>query len=69
MNAICAATGKRCYRHYQEAARVVGRAQKSARGGAVAPVSLYRCEHGRHWHTSSMTQFEHEVRCLMRGAA
>jgi hypothetical protein len=69
VNIICPATGKRSYRHYQQAAQVVGIARKQGRGLAVVPVSIYRCASCRRWHTTSMTQIEHEVRCLVRGAA
>jgi hypothetical protein len=69
MNVICQQTGKRVYRHYQQAARIVGIARKQGKGLAVVPVSIYRCEHGQHWHCSSMTQLEHEVRQLARESA
>lgn len=69
MNAICEKTGKRSYRHYQQAASVVGIAQKSSRGLTVAPISAYRCKACGNWHTSSMTQLEHEVRVLVRASA
>lgn len=68
MNAICERTGKRIYKR-QQADRVVGIAQKSSRGLTVAPISAYRCRACGRWHTSSMTQLEHEVRQLMRVSA
>lgn len=68
MNAICDRTGKRCYRHYQQAARIVGIARKQGKECAVVPRSFYRCPCG-YWHLSSMSQFEHEVRQLMRASA
>lgn len=68
MNAICEKTGKRSYRHYQQAARIVGIARKQSRGCAVVPISFFRCECG-YWHLSSMSQFEHEVRVIVRASA
>lgn len=69
MNAICPATGKRIYKRYQEADRIVGRAQKGGKGLVCMPISAYRCASCRRWHVSSMTQLEHEVRQLMREVA
>lgn len=53
---ICPKTGKRSYKHYQEAARIVGIARKQGKGCAAVPLSAYRCRHcGKH-HLTSMTQ-------------
>lgn len=69
MNAICIRTGKRIYKRHQEADRIVGLARKQGKGLACVPVSSYRCAACKKWHVSSMTQFEHQVRQLMREVA
>lgn len=59
----CPKTGKRSYKHYQEAARIVGIARKQSKGCAAVPLSCYRCACGR-WHLTSMTQAQ--VRAYQR---
>ncbi|QQP96522.1 hypothetical protein [Lysobacter enzymogenes] len=64
---ICKATGKRIYKRYQDAAKVVGRAAHST--NALVPVSFYRCKHCNRWHLTSMTQLEYQVRRIVQEAA
>jgi len=50
---ICAVTGKRIYKRHQAAAKAVGKMQKTARGAAASPNSIYQCDHCGRWHLTS----------------
>lgn len=65
---ICKASGKRIYKRHQDAAKVVGRAAR-VQGFAIVPVSIYRRDFCKRWHTTSMPQLEYQVRKLVREAA
>lgn len=67
LHRICPVTGKRQLKRH-EADRVVTLAGRSAHSAQV-PVSAYRCPHCRKWHTTSMTQLEYQVLCLVKEAA
>lgn len=67
----CQVTGKVIHKRYQDAASVVGRIPKAKRDQATVPRSFYRCEHCKHWHTTSYTP-EHTAgikRCNKRKKA
>lgn len=64
---ICPRTGKRMLKRH-EADRVVTMAGRQAEVRRV-PVSSYRCEHCRKWHTTGMTQLEYQVGRLVGAAA
>lgn len=67
MNTTCPVTGKRSYKHYQEAMRIVGIARKQGKGCAAVPLSAYRCASCGRWHLTSMTQAQ--VRAYQRAKA
>lgn len=64
---LCPTTGKRQLKRH-EADRVVTMAGRRSDLEAV-PASAYRCPHCRKWHTTSMTQLEYQVLCLVKEAA
>lgn len=54
-NRVCPTTGKRIYKHANEAKKVVGRIPQRSEGLTGYPQTTYRCEHCRRWHLTSMS--------------
>lgn len=61
---VCEATGKRIYKHQQDAAKAIGAAMKLT--DYPVPRSCFRCEHCGRWHLTSLSQIEFEVIQLTR---
>ena len=55
---VCPVQGKRMFKHYQDAARILKYSQKPRLHEAANPQSMYRCSHCKTWHVTSYTPAE-----------